>query len=70
MPATTIFQFCAMEAMISPKRGWCLRARNSSVSCSERRMMKMAGTIRQPMKKGMRQPQSLICAGASDWLTR
>ncbi|MNG29778.1 hypothetical protein D3C84_1152660 [compost metagenome] len=55
IPATTRPQLATIERKISRASGRCLRAMNSSVSCSERRMMNSTGTIRQPTKKGMRQ---------------
>ena len=63
MPASTIHQFDTIDATISENVGWCLRARNASVSFSERRMMKMNGTISEPIKNGMRQPQSDMACG-------
>ena len=64
MPASTMPQFSTMDRTISRASGRCLRARNSSVSWSVRRMKKIRGTIRHPMKKGIRQPQSATRAGA------
>ena len=62
MPASTIRQLPAIERKISETSGRCLRAKNSGVSSSERRMTRMIGTIRHPMKKGMRQPHCAIAA--------
>ena len=49
-----------VERKISIGFGWCLRLRNSSVSVSERRMMKTKGMITQPMRSGIRQPQAVM----------
>jgi len=57
-PASTVRQLSHIERNTSAAPGWCPRALNASVSCSERRMMKMNGMITQPMKNGMRQPQA------------
>ena len=65
MPASTSGQFAAIERKISEVLGRWARARNSSVSCSDRLIMKMNGTIRHPTTNGMRQPQAEIAAGGS-----
>jgi hypothetical protein len=68
MPRNTVCQLATIELRISDVVGCFFWARNSGVSSRERRITKMNGTIRQPMKKGMRQPQSAICIVLSDWL--
>jgi hypothetical protein len=68
MPMRTIGQFCATEPKISPgvgRRACCMRWANSSVSSMWRRSRKMSGTMRQPMRNGIRQPQSDIASGGT-----
>ena len=60
MPSTMIRQFAAAELKTSDAVGCFFMARNSGVSSSERRSTKMNGTIRQPMKNGMRQPHAAM----------
>ena len=48
---------------ISPAVARCLRLANASVSVRLRRRRKIIGTMRQPMKKGTRQPQAPIVSG-------
>ena len=51
--------------MISRAVGCCLRARNSSVSASDRRMKNRNGMMTQPIQSGMRHPHADICCGVS-----
>ena len=69
MPRNTVCQFATIELSTSDEVGGFLWARNSGVSSSELRITKMNGTIRQPMKKGMRQPQSAIWCRTQRWLS-
>ena len=55
-------QLAAAEANTSLALGCFFMARNSGVSSSVRRSTKMKGMIRQPMKKGMRQPHAATVA--------